>query len=52
MEQGYSKKIILKKLTTKLNCEEKEILERIKKYLIEQKQVKQNNDGDYEIGEK
>lgn len=52
LEQGYSKKIILKKLTTKLNCEETEILERIKKYLIEQKQVKQNNDGDYEIGEK
>lgn len=49
--QGYSKESILKNLSATLNIEEIEIMERMKKCLLENGQVKQDEDGDYEIGE-
>lgn len=51
LAQGYSKDEILKKLTNSLNVDEVEILDRIKKNLLEKGQVKQNNAGNYEIGD-
>ena len=51
LTQGYSKEIILKKLSKILNIKSTEIIERMKKCLIEKGQVKQNDDGAYEIGE-
>ena len=49
--QGYSKEEIFKSLSNILNTEKTEILDRMKKYLLENGQVKQNDDGEYEIGE-
>lgn len=49
--QGYSKEEILKKLSIILNIDEVEILDRMKNCLLEKGQVKQNDEGDYEIGE-
>lgn len=49
--QGYSKEVILKNLSTTLNIEKTEIVNIIKRYLLENGQVKQNDNGDYEIGE-
>lgn len=51
LAQGYSKEEILKKLSNSLNVDEVEILDRIKKNLLEKGQVKQNNAGNYEIGD-
>ena len=51
LAQGYSKDEILKKLSNSLNVDEVEILDRIKKNLLEKGQVKQNNAGNYEIGD-
>lgn len=49
--QGYSKEEILKKLSIILNIDKIEILDRMKNCLLEKGQVKQNDEGDYEIGE-
>ena len=51
LAQGYSKEEILKKLSNSLNVDKVEILDRIKKNLLEKGQVKQNNAGNYEIGD-
>ena len=51
LSQGYSKEIIMGKISNAFNIEKTEMLDMIKTYLLEKGKVKQNKDGDYEIGE-